>query len=258
MRAVNLIPADQRRGAGGFAGRSGGIVYVVAAGLLVVVVLGVIYAFAVKDVANKTGQYNQVTQEIGAVQAQTAELQPFLDVHALSQSKVKSIVQVAQSRFNWPAAMAQLALALPSDVTFTAFTAVVANGTSSATATVPSTTTGTGTSPSFALAGCASSQSEISTILTRLQAVPAVTNVSLQDSAKQGDNVPNSRTGTVSRGSAAAVQNKCPFVAWTINVTYSGTYTVPNQKLPHSVTSPSTVSTSASSGGAAQSKQVAK
>ena len=33
MRAVNLIPADQRRGAGGLAGRSGGIVYVVAGGL---------------------------------------------------------------------------------------------------------------------------------------------------------------------------------------------------------------------------------
>jgi hypothetical protein len=30
VRAVNLIPAEERRGAGGLAGRSGGVVYVLS------------------------------------------------------------------------------------------------------------------------------------------------------------------------------------------------------------------------------------
>ena len=41
VKAVNLIPPDQRRGAGGLAGRTGGIVYVVVGGLAVIVALGV-------------------------------------------------------------------------------------------------------------------------------------------------------------------------------------------------------------------------
>ena len=261
MRAVNLIPADQRRGAGGLAGRSGGIVYVVAGGLLVVVVLGVVYAFAVKDVANKTGQLNQVTREVGLVTAQANSLAEYGQVHQLSQAKVNSVVSIAQSRFNWPGAMSQIALALPSDVTFNSLTAVYSNASSAATTGIPSTTTATTSGPTFALSGCASSQSEIATILTRLASVPSVTNVSLADSAKQSDTAPNTRNGTVSRGSAAPQSGRCPIVSWTANLSYSGSYTVPNQKLSSSSPSSSTVSHSTSSksaGGVVAGSQVAR
>ena len=260
MKAVNLIPADQRRGAGGLAGRSGGIVYVVAGGLLVVVVLGVVYALAVKDVANKTGQLNQVTAEANVVQAQANTFQEYIQVHQLSEAKLRSVVSIAQSRFNWPGAMGQLALALPGDVTFTSLTAISSNGSSSAGAAAPSTTApSTSSTPTFALAGCASSQSEISTILSRLESVPSVTSVSLADSAKQTDQAPNTHSGTVSRGSAGASAGKCPLVSWTINLAYSGTYTVPNQRLPHSSTSPSTLSHStASTSGVVAGAQVAR
>jgi len=260
MRAVNLIPADERRGAGGIAGRSGGLVYVVAGGLLVVVVLGVVYAFAVKDVAKKTGQLNQVTREVGLVTAQANSPQTYSQVHALSEGKVQSVVAIAQSRFNWPGAMAQIALALPSDVTFNSLTAVAANGSSAGTAAVPSTTASAG-SPTFALAGCASSQSEIATILTRLQSVPSVTNVSLADSSKQTDHAPNTSNGSVSCGSAASQGGKCPLVSWTMNLSYSGSYTVPNQKLGKSSASASTTShssSSTSSSGAVAGSQVAR
>lgn len=236
MKAVNLIPADQRRGAGGIAGRSGGIVYVVAAGLVVVVVLGVIYALAVKSVADKTGQLNQVTAEVSQVQLQENSLQNYVQVHQLAQTKVQSVVGIAQSRFNWPGAMSQIALALPSDVTFSSLTAVANNTSTAGTSAVPSSTTTAG-GPSFSLAGCASSQSEIATILDRLQSVPSVTNVALSDSAKQSDSAPNTHKGTVSRGSAASQGGKCPIVSWTISLTYNPGYTVPNEKLPHTSTS---------------------
>lgn len=260
MKAVNLIPAEQRRGAGGIAGRSGGLVYVVAAGLLVVVILGVVYAFAVKDVANKTGQLNAVTHEVAQVQTQASELQNYSQVHQLSQAKVGAVVSIAQDRFNWPGAMAQLALALPRDVTFNSLTAVASNSSSAATSEVPSTTGAAG-GPTFALAGCASSQSEIATILTQLASVPSVTNVSLADSAKQSLNVPNTRKGTVSRGSAASQGGKCPFVSWTVNLVYSPSYTVPDQKISGSSQSSSTVSHSTSStnsGGVVAGSQVAR
>ena len=70
MRAVNLIPAEQRRGAGGLAGRSGGVAYVLTGALAVIVVLGVVYALAVHTVAGKNGQLATVTQQVDAVNAQ--------------------------------------------------------------------------------------------------------------------------------------------------------------------------------------------
>jgi Tfp pilus assembly protein PilN len=255
VRAVNLIPADQRRGAGGLAGRSGGIVYVVAAGLLVVVVLGVVYAFAVKGVADRQGQLNQITAEVALTQDQANALQDYIQVHQLAQSKVSSVVSIAESRFNWPGAMSQLALALPGDVTLTGFTAVAGNGSSAATGGVPSTTASAG-SPTVSMTGCAASQAEVATIITRLQSVPAVTNVSLGDAAKQTDGVPNSGTG--SRAKTGGSGGKCPKVTWSLSLAYSPSYTVPTQKLPRSVTAPATVSHGASSGATAQSSQVSR
>ena len=250
MRAVNLIPHDQRRGAGGLAGRSGGIVYVVAGGLLVVVGLGVIYAFAVHSVANRKGELAQVTQQVGSVQLQTAALQPYVQVYNVRQAKVQAAVQLAQARFDWPDAMRQLALALPSDVTLTSLTANAASASSSATAAVPSTTT-TVAGPTFVLAGCASSQSETALVLTRLEQTPGVTDVQLQSTTKQPstggiDAAPNTAPpGPLSK--AEAVQQKCPLVGFNATVAYSPTYTLPSQKLPSSASNGAqTVSTHAS------------
>lgn len=231
MRAVNLIPHDQRRGAGGLAGRSGGIVYVVAGGLLVIVGLGVVYAFAVHSVAKSKGELAQVTQEVGSVQLQTAALQPYVAVYNLRQAKVQAAVALAQARFDWPDAMRQLALALPSDVTLLSVTANAASAGSSATASVPSTTTAG--SPTFVLAGCASSQSETATVLTRLEQTPGVTDVLLQSTSKQTSSsaAPNSAPpGPLSKAEAA--QGKCPLVGFSATMTYSPTYTLPSQKLP--------------------------
>jgi Tfp pilus assembly protein PilN len=229
MRAVNLIPHDQRRGAGGVAGRSGGIVYVVAGGLLVIVGLGVIYAFAVHSVANRKGQLAQVTQQVGSVQLQTAALQPYVQVYTLRQAKVQAAVQLAQGRFDWPDAMRQLALALPSDVTLTSVTANAASPGSSATAAAPSTTT-TVAGPTFVLAGCASSQSETALVLTRLQQTPGVTDVQLQSTAKQSAAPNSAPPGPLSKAEAAG--GKCPLVGFNATLTYSPTYTVPSEKLP--------------------------
>ena len=67
--------------------------------------------------------------------------------------------------------MQQLALALPSDVTFTTFTAHAGGGAAtSATAATPSTTARRvrDRAVMFTLQGCASSQAEVATVLTSL------------------------------------------------------------------------------------------
>jgi Tfp pilus assembly protein PilN len=218
VRAVNLIPAEERRGAGGLAGRSGGIVYVLVGGLAVLVVLGVIYAFAVQSVAQRKGQLASLTQQVAAVNEQNQQLAPYVNFATISAQQTQQALTLAQQRFDWPDAMEQLALALPSDVTLTSFSANDGAGAGNSGAT--------GT-PSFTLDGCASAQAEIPSVLTSLAAVPGVANVELQSSTE------NKRAkGKVAAGSSEASNGGCPYVSFTVGLSYSSAYTVPAANAP--------------------------
>jgi Tfp pilus assembly protein PilN len=232
MKAVNLIPPDQRRGAGGIAGRSGGIMYVVVGGLAVVVGLGILYAFAVKSVADRKGQLAALTEQTNAVQAQAATLSPYVQIEQLRERGVGGVVGLATTRFDWPDAMKQLAYALPSDVTLTGLSGSVA-GPAVSTASTPTTTSTTG-GAGFTLAGCASSQAEVATVLTQLEQVPGVTSVSLQSATKQGKAANAGKP--VARRKALARTGQCPLVSFNADVSYSETYTVPEQRLPSNTT----------------------
>lgn len=225
MRAVNLIPAEQRRGAGGLAGRSGGIVYVLTGGLAVLVILGVVYALAVHDVADKKGQLATLTQQVTDTQAQAQILQPYIAVASLSDSSTKQVVSLAKSRFDWPNAMRQLAIALPSDVTFTSFSGTTADASTLAPGTAPSSTGNGGTN--FAITGCAATQREIANVLTSLATVPAVTDVSLVKTIEV-----KRIKGKGSKGGALATQGGCPDVTFQLTLNYSGDYTIDNSGTP--------------------------
>jgi hypothetical protein len=69
MKAVNLIPADQRRGAGGAAGRAGGAVYVLLGGLAVLVILSVVYAISASQVSDRQSKLNHVSAQADVVRA---------------------------------------------------------------------------------------------------------------------------------------------------------------------------------------------
>lgn len=228
MKAVNLIPAEQRRGAGGLAGRSGGIVYVVVATLGVIVALGVLYAFTVKTVANRKGDLASVTAQVAQVQQQAAALEPYVSVESLRSKAVAGVVNLAESRFNWPLAMQQIALALPHDVTLTTLT-----GTAATVVGGPAQTTATGGS-TFSLAGCASSQVEIATIISDLQRIPSVVNVSLEDAqrSKSGFDTKLNARPPVGANQGEAASGQCPFVSWNMSLSFAPNYTLPNHKLP--------------------------
>ena len=220
MRAVNLIPADQRRGAGGIAGRSGGIVYVLPAGLAVLVLLGVVYALAVHKVAEKKSQLAAVTQQVSSVTAEAQTLAPYVQFAGVSTVEVSQVKTLASSRFDWPNAMRQLALALPPDVTFTGFNASANSG--------PADANGVSQTV-FNLIGCASTQGEIANVLTNLASVPGVTAVSLTSTVEKTRQY---KSGKSQIAAAEAIGAVCPLVTFTIGVDYTGSYTVPLQKAP--------------------------
>ena len=250
MRAVNLIPADQRRGAGGLAGRSGGVVYVVTGGLLVVVVMGVVYASAVHSVASHESELASLTAQVQAVDAQNQALQPYVQVASVSEQKVQQVTSLAKQRFNWPTAMAQLALALPNDVAFTSFTATVGGSPTTPSAATTPTSPTAGSATGFALVGCANSQGEIPAVLTNLASVPGVTDVHLVSTVEQSALHYHALSTKLNGGGSSAANEPaaatCPKVTFTLDLSYAATYTLPNTKAPKGSTGGAqTVSTSA-------------
>jgi Tfp pilus assembly protein PilN len=244
VKAVNLIPHDQRRGAGGIAGRSGGIVYVLVGGLTVIVGLGVLYAFAVKSVADRTGQLAYATEQVNSVNAEAVAYQPFEAVEHLRQGAVSGVVSLATQRFDWPDAMEQIALALPTDVTLTALNGAGASASGGASTSTTATTGG----PQFTLQGCASTQAEVATLITRLQQVPHVNSVALSTSGKATSGYTPNSGPQLGPTADEAHQGTCPHVSYDITLGYDGAYNLPDQKLPTGATgSTQTVSTGSTS-----------
>jgi len=178
MRAINLIPPEQRRGAGGVAGRTGGVVYVIIATLVALVVLGVLYVSAVHQVATRKTTLAQVTAQASAVTSQVTALQPYVAFQSVSQQRIQGVAALAAGRFDWPDAMAQLALSLPHGVHLSSIAGTAAGAGTSAAAVSGG--------PSLAIAGCAPTQDVVAATLTRLRELRNVTGAGVSTYAKAG------------------------------------------------------------------------
>jgi len=183
VRSINLIPAEQRRGAGGLAGRAGGASYVVVGALAVFVLMAVFYAISIGQVSSRQSKLTQVTAETSNTQAQAAALDPYVQFATIRQQRQQAITALASSRFDWSDSMDQIARSLPTDVTLNSM-----SGTSPAAVAPAAPTPGVPVAatpgPSVALTGCATSHSEVATVLVDLNRVAGVSTVSLASSTK--------------------------------------------------------------------------
>jgi len=182
MRAVNLIPAEDRRGPGG-ASKSGGAVYAVLGTLALLVVLTAAWALAGKSVTDKQAQLTRVERNASAAEAQGAGLSDYSSFASLRERRVQTVTSIAGSRFDWSHAMHELGRVLPSNVWLTSMTGTV----TSTTAVDGGTQNGLRSSlpgPAIDLVGCTTSQDEVARVVTRLRLIDGVIRVALASSAK--------------------------------------------------------------------------
>ncbi len=204
MRAVNLIPREERGGVGAPT-RSGGAVYVVLGGLATALLAAVLYVLALNGVTDRHNRLARVHQQAAAAQTEAARLAPFAQFAQLEAQRVSTVQQLAASRFRWHQVMGDLARVLPSDVALTAFTGSLsgssgAGGSASTPATAPTpapasaaaakspgspgATAGAAVAPTLSLSGCARSQDRVATLIPRLRLVSGVTDVTLGSSTQ--------------------------------------------------------------------------
>lgn len=247
MRAVNLIPSEQQRGAGGAAGRSGGGAYVLLGAMALLVVLAATYVVSNKSVTDKRAQLDDITQQATVAEAKAQQLTSYTRFASVRQKRVDTVTQLANSRFDWAHALREVARVLPQNAWLTQLT-----GTTSSSVTIDGTSSSLRSSlnvPAIVINGCTTSQQSVAKLMTRLRLIDGVQRVTLEDSTKGEDdgkgNTSNSGVGGDCRGGHAKfpIFNVDVFFEQGSTVTSTSTGIAATASATGSSTSPSSTTT---------------
>lgn len=185
MRAVNLIPAEERRGAGGSAGRSGGGAHVLLGALALLVALVAVYSLSGREIASKQSELATAERQLSDVEAAAARLQGYEQFAALRERRVQTVASIAGSRFDWAHALRELSRVTSAEAWLTSVTGTVSpqvslsgggGGGGGLRAALPL--------PALELSGCTVSQDAVARMMSRLRQVDGVERVSLASSEK--------------------------------------------------------------------------
>jgi Tfp pilus assembly protein PilN len=206
MRAVNLIPADERRAAGG-AGKSGGAVYVLLAAVALIVAMVAALTMTNRQIADETADADRFEAQASAAQARAGSLATYKQFDQLVVTRSASVRALAATRFDWHTSLEQVSRVVPSDVSLTQLTATVAPG-SAAAVIVP--LRNALSNPAIELVGCAPSQARVALLMARLRRLEGIQRVTLQTSAK-----PDGGASDGTSSSGGATPNGCQKTAQT-------------------------------------------
>jgi Tfp pilus assembly protein PilN len=222
MKAVNLIPSEQRAGAPIGAGRSGGGAYAVLGVLGLLAILAVLYGMAHRQISSRRAQAASLAAQAQRAEATATALAPYTSFIALREQRAQAVSQLVDSRFDWAHALYELGRVLPHDASISSLDGTVGSSTGSTTASASSSSssataarsaasavtsaTPPGSVPVFTLSGCATSQAEVALTLQRLRLIDGVSEVTLQSSTKSTTTGGSGSGGCSGNDAAFAVQ----------------------------------------------------
>jgi Tfp pilus assembly protein PilN len=204
MKAVNLIPADERRG-GGSATGSGFASYLVLGVLALIVVVSAAYTISNRTIADRRHELADVQARAQASAAKAAALESYTNFSTLRQKRSETVRSLAASRFDWSHALHEIARTIPSDAWLTSM-----RGSVSPTSNVDGGTAdplrGSLPGPAIELVGCTTTQDKVAAVISSLRRVDGVERVSLSSSAK---NDPQKSAGAAAGSSDSGSDTDC-------------------------------------------------
>jgi Tfp pilus assembly protein PilN len=111
VKAVNLIPTDQRR-AKASGERSGGACVVLGV-LGVLLVMALAYVMTANGVNDKTSKAAKAQREAETLEAQASQLDSFTDFASIKEQRLAAVVTAAQTRFDWERLIRELSRVMP-------------------------------------------------------------------------------------------------------------------------------------------------
>ncbi|HEY8581309.1 MAG TPA: PilN domain-containing protein, partial [Capillimicrobium sp.] len=185
MKAVNLIPAEERRGggAGALSGLSGPTLGLL--GLLLVALLAVVAWVSVSNgVAEREDELARVEANATSAEQRAAALKPYGDVAALRAASERTVAALDATRFDWAALLGDLARRVPADVTLATLNGSLPDPTTVAVAATDAG--GESAVPTITLTGCTSDHAAVARMMERMRAVRGVADVALASSDRDG------------------------------------------------------------------------
>lgn len=228
MRAVNLIPAEQRESGVNLVGRSNGVALAIVVLLVGLAVLAFMYGGAKHSESKSKTELTTVNAELANERAQVGRLAPYTSFIAMANQRIQAVSALVAARFDWSHAFHELGRVLPRDVSLSSLQGTVGAGTeptstastgSAATSATPTSATPPGSTPTFAISGCASSQSEVAETLQRLRLMDGVSDVELQSSVKSSSGGSPSAPSATTGAAGGCAPGSATFAA---QVTFSG------------------------------------
>jgi Tfp pilus assembly protein PilN len=205
MRSVNLIPPDERRGDAAPL-RTGYLIYVLVAGLAVLLLGIVVVALTGKQVNDREAKKADLQQELAEATAEAQSLQAFTNFRSVQENRATTVTSLAQSRFDWQRVLHELSLVLPDDVTLTTVTGTVSPAVQvegSGAITLRAEAAG----PALEITGCAPGQDAVAGFVAALQDIDGATRVGL-GSSKSDDS--SSGSSDSSSGGSDSESASCP------------------------------------------------
>jgi len=181
MRPVNLIPPEDRRGEQAPL-RTGPLPYVLLAAL-VALLLGVTAVVVTNNqIAESQNEVAKLEGEDAAASAKAQHLASYTQFRTMSEQRVETVSELADSRFDWERVMRELALVLPHDVWLVGLTATAGPGVSVSGGGGEGNMRAAIAGPALELSGCAKGQKAVAGFVTALKDIDGVTRVGVQSS----------------------------------------------------------------------------
>lgn len=197
MRAVNLVPADAKPSA---AGRSGGGVYVLLAGLaLLVVIVGAMVSGsnAIKD---REAELARVEAQVAVAEAKAASLAPYTRFTQLREARVQTVSSLVASRFDWSTVFHEIARVIPKDAWLTGMKGSLGGDAGQAAAADPSTPK----APKIDITGCTTGHKSVARMMVALRIMDGVDQVTLTSSSRGAGDSATPASGAPSSGSGCS------------------------------------------------------
>ncbi|MBO9534194.1 MAG: PilN domain-containing protein [Solirubrobacteraceae bacterium] len=184
MRAVNLVPPESRAGRV-TPGKSGGAVYGVLVGLVLIIAMLSLLALSQKSKAQAEQELASVNEATTAFQQVASRYSSYSKAAKDASDRIELVRSIADARFDWAGTLRDLARLVPRSAQIASLDASVKDGVS----------VGGGGSqlraalsvPAITLKGCSVDQATVADLVTRLQAMRRVQNVTLETSETEDD-----------------------------------------------------------------------
>jgi Tfp pilus assembly protein PilN len=181
MRPVNLIPPDQRRGDHAPL-RTGPLAYIVVGALALILAGVTLLVLTDNEVSDRKAEVVQLHREDNAAEAKAQRLAAYTQFQTMTDQRIATVSELADSRFDWERVMRELSLILPHDVWLTELAASAAPGAGEGSSGGGGEGLGGINGPSLEMSGCATGQDAVAGFVTALKDIDGVTRVGLKSS----------------------------------------------------------------------------